>query len=235
MKLKRITFTGIDDTVNTSDLLRLIAVYPNVELGILITSGLFINESKPRYPSLARIKEFLEELPKKNLALHLCGSWSKGFFIGNLDAVQPLIRKVSRVQVNFHARHIKKYDIAMAAYGVLNQEIDEVILQANHHNMPMIENFLSMPCSHKFTALYDESGGAGIETDFSMLSDKILWGFAGGMSPDNIGRKLEGLNDMLPEKYVTWVDMETHIRDSKDCFSVEKCMQVMEGAKKYVV
>ncbi len=83
MKIKYVTLTGADDNTKHEELLRVSALYPFVEWGILFSqkkSGL-----AERYPSW----DWVVDLAKKtnentNLSAHLCGQWVDDAMSGRL-------------------------------------------------------------------------------------------------------------------------------------------------------
>ncbi|MBO7642882.1 MAG: hypothetical protein J6S74_01975, partial [Alphaproteobacteria bacterium] len=68
----------------------------------------------------------------------------------------------------------------------------------------------------KFNLLYDASYGAGIapKSYKSPVWDNVNFGYAGGLSMDNVASNLGKINSVLPPDYSTWIDAEGRLRSS---------------------
>ncbi|MGY4224421.1 phosphoribosylanthranilate isomerase [Bradyrhizobium sp. USDA 4503] len=85
----------------------------------------------------------------------------------------------------------------------------------------------SFPTDTSVDWLFDRSGGAGVApTAWPMHpgGDRLV-GYAGGISPDNIGGVMSVLEQM-PGRY--WIDIESGVR-TDDRFDIEKCRAVCEA------
>lgn len=215
-----ITFTGIDDQTDLDAAAELAALYP-IEFGVLFSpkrQGL-----EPRYPRWDTIQEaaiFRRRLRQHgnsfNLAAHLCGEYANDIVqhghAKGIDAV--LGRFFDRAQVNHREPDTHTIGLWAKRVGI------DVIAQHRYRDGFVTENGVHL--------LFDQSGGRGLVPDSWPMAgdDENLYGYAGGLNPDNVGDivKLIGKHTA---RY--WIDMETGVRDENDRFSLEKCRAVCES------
>lgn len=230
MKLKHITFTGIDEKTS------LLAIDEisrqennNIEWGVLYsTSEKFKDGFANRYPSVKwfdkniyTIKRIKEET-KCSFALHVCGKAVKDLLNNEDLFLEKIIPYFNRVQLNFVYkknqlelldRLMKKFPtiVFITQYNSANKDLHNDIKNKNHE------------------VLHDFSGGNGIETkkwDFPQ-SDKV-WGYAGGISANNIKGLITFFDAIVDKQY--WLDMENSVR-TNDFLDIEKVKEVIKASK----
>lgn len=250
MRLKTVTITGADDTVDPVDLLKLSARYPFVEWGILLSKGAILGgrQGTLRYPTRAWI---LDELRKANLStimnlsLHLCGATSRDVQEGFLDDLLPyIVMGFRRVQLNgFEPRELYRVQCARDCTplmrrcwrGIISQDRDyasvEFILQSR--DLGLVSSTLRTDMDHTSfqdaSVLYDPSGGRGLDsTPFDVRASTVPIGLAGGITPENVVAKLEAADRLG----YAWIDMESGVR-TDDRFDLEKVVHVLEASKRF--
>lgn len=224
MKLKHITFTGIDAKTDIQDLIDIQREYPILEFGVLMSYHWYENGNRYLNPQL------LGNLwgQSLNLALHVCGraasDASDGFWnrinlhlAGNLGLFK-------RVQVNIAGRTDVPY--RLASPPTVHTEV--IIQQKGINDIEFFERSKWMNTS----VLLDASGGRGIDTPIEILPNLLHGGisdykvgYAGGINPDNVAEKLTFLmeNEQVGD---FWIDMESGVR-TDDWFDTTKVRQVL--------
>ena len=92
--------------------------------------------------------------------------------------------------------------------------------------------------------LHDASGGRGIPTESYELppeglqlkaskraQNRSLFGFAGGISPENVESKIQQIMDLGDFDF--WIDMESAVR-TNDVLDLDKVAQVLSTCKRYI-
>lgn len=205
-----ITFTGVDDATDPSDLVELSDDYP-VEFGLLISPKKQCLH--PRYPTMANIEWLVSELPLA-FAIHLCGDAAREVIRDGTSQHDDLMAYVDRVQINSADRGIKPDLIGVWA-AQLNVR---AILQARG----------DFPKIAPVDVLFDASGGRGlVPNDWPYAVRSTFCGYAGGLRPENVAAAVEMIGMRAWQRY--WIDMESGVRDEHDQFSVTKCREVCEA------
>lgn len=209
-----ITFTGVDDSCDVSQLRILQRDYP-VEFGVLFAPN---RTGAARYPSYG----FARSLDGAGLRLsaHVCGAFSRQLAEdGRIPALEPILATgmFSRIQVNIAdglaaPDRIREFarDFGMRA-----------ILQSRHP--------VEFPHCLAVDWLYDTSGGRG-EAPAAWPSrgadpDRLV-GYAGGVNPANVASVVAQVGATAGDY---WIDMESGVRlvsSSTDRFSLELCREV---------
>ncbi len=243
MKLKQVTITGADDSVNYHDLYELSRQFPFVEWGVLLSKN---SEGYPRFPTLNWLEGFIaEKHPEVHLSGHLCGTWVRDLIDGGtlfMDARSREIRAgFERFQLNFHAsRHpwadiIPFIDALVFLSGVRGQQ---VIFQLDGVNDLLYHRARSQYGRSRgldAVCLYDVSGGVGILPEEWAKPMGDYCGYAGGLSPDNLEKQLALLYSIVGQAPI-WVDAETHLRSEGDKqFDLNKVAKFLEIARPWVV
>jgi phosphoribosylanthranilate isomerase len=213
MNLEKVTFTGVDATTNLDTVNSLIEQHPYIEFGVLLSLSKMGKEN--RYPTLEVIKKITDNIPKKNLSIHMCGKVAREIVLGKIstEVYDTIINKFTRMQINGR-NHVCSTSDMSVIITLLN--IEEIIFQYPS-NAPW--GTLS-----NARALIDYSGGTGQTLDKwpepPLLTTKC--GYAGGLTPENFKEKIKELHEVLPDKYNTWVDMESGVRtvDNFDLYKV---------------
>lgn len=223
--LTTVTITGADDAVKHDDLVMLSEEFPFVEWGILFSAN---RVGTPRYPSARWVHGLIEVSrgTKLRLSAHLCGEMARETAAGSGLHVRIVGDAFSRVQINGFVPPSPGL-VALAHHEVL----PEIILQVRDESC-LQEVARVAEQLHVASALYDPSGGRGIES--------FLWpraplglrlGYAGGIKPSTL---IEVLNDIGPVDHDFWIDMESGVR-TNDVFDLALVRQVLEQACPYVM
>lgn len=200
-----ITFTGADDRTDINEMMRLSHLYP-IEWGILLSPSRQGND--PRYPTHPSRFTHLG----LRLAAHLCGEHSERIMGGMLPAlpVGLYFSDFDRVQVNTRLADLS----AINAFRIQNGL--RVIVQWREPH--------GFPHDSRFDWLYDTSGGKGTEPMvWPPNNGTQLYGYAGGLCPDNVVQALHRIHSPHP----FWIDMESGVRTGND-FDLAKCRDVCE-------
>ena len=83
MKLKHITFTGLDERTDVNELKIIQKAFPFVEFGVLMSKNWQTNGN--RYPDPESIARFTDQ--GLNLSAHLCGRIAREAYTGNLRPI----------------------------------------------------------------------------------------------------------------------------------------------------
>jgi phosphoribosylanthranilate isomerase len=237
MKLKKVTITGADDNTSIDTMLAISKKYPFVEWGILFSPT---RQGTSRYPSIAN---WLHELKKvsipngMSLSAHLCGEYTRKM-TQNASMAQiqislgPYLEMFSRMQLNFNSKHL---DITENKFlALLHDESDRnFILQHNHNNAGICQ--LAMEKLSNVHFLFDASGGLGKIPGgyFSPLNTTHLFGYAGGLTPENLESELNKINIVVGNDLNTWIDAETGVR-TNDMLDMSKVESFLNTASKFV-
>lgn len=199
MRLKQITFTGIDERTNIKALQEIQKEYPIVEWGVLASHHW--QENGNRFPSPEMMNKLLGR--GLNLSLHLCGKAAFEGADGRWDSISMLtgfmLHAFRRVQLNIAEREVQPHHCCLPKF--IEQEI--IIQQRNVKEIDLYRRTIVFnPYNGYFSVLLDASGGRGTDTPIEVLETKNHVGYAGGISPDNVEEKLSYLID---EKRTAWI------------------------------
>lgn len=233
MKIKYVTFTGADDSIQPNDLISISKDYPFVEWGIL-----FSKNQGNRYPSEDWIYNLVcqkaHAIQKDNdltfnLSGHLCGAYAKELLKGRLtlnDQQYPLTEAFGRFQINMGQEAIEILN-KEKIIEQMNRTNAQFILQLHNGSQPVWEELNHLPnCS----TLYDQSGGRGILQNSWQSPKHHLTGYAGGLGPDNLEDELFKIGNVIGDKEI-WIDMESKVR-TDDQFDLSKCIQCLQIVSK---
>ena len=209
MKLKYVTFTGVDNWTNLDSLERIQQQYPYAEFGVL--ASYHYSENGPRFPD----KWVFDNLKgrKLNLSLHLCGTLA-------LKAVQTNLASAIEFMGEEHFNLFKRVQINMHLNNVPREQIMALTLKGNLEQI-VIQMHTTYLCRQHFALGYhndclgyllDSSGGAGIDTPLEIITKEgEQLGYAGGIGVNNVWSKLQRLlRYNNPSTF--WIDMETRVR-----------------------
>lgn len=240
-KFTRVTFTGADDSVRGVELRAFMqrANLPSfIEWGFLVSAS---QEGGKRFPSSARIDEFIEDLEGVHcfLSMHVCGKWVRQICEGDWSGLvrhygMGVLNRFDRIQLNFHAdphvAHPRKFFDEMKR---MQKALDfDLILQFDGVN----DHLLAQCHQNDINAfpLFDLSGGKGeLPESWDSGVHACFNGYAGGLGPDNVEAELHKIQAAAGNGEF-WIDMETRIRSFADQqFDLAKCRAVMEGIDRY--
>ena len=231
MRLRHITFTGIDSRTDLQELQAIQQQYPLAEFGVLTSYHWYENGNRYLNP------QFLPNLYGHglNLALHVCGSaahdamtglWNR---INNLTVKYLYMRLFQRVQLNVANRSDNPDRLASTPPNCHA----EVIIQQCPGDAALYEHSLWVGNVGRdqglVSMLIDGSGGQGIDTPISIYQSAEKIGYAGGISPDNVADKLRFLFENVRHGEF-WIDMESGVR-TDDKFDLDKVRRVLETCK----
>jgi len=219
MQLSKVTFTGLDDHTDLSQVDEFCHDNPLAEIGVLYSPSWV---GTGRYPSVAKIYEFVEKYPHVPKALHICGAG----FMEFMDATPHgwmLATKFDRVQLNMNWDKRKGKTPLGGFVEAVRALKRPVIVQYTRGNKELVD---AIAPSENVQALFDGSGGRGKLPDFwpAPLPGRAC-GYAGGLAPGNIFSELQRIDKAAGDAAV-WVDMESGVR-TDDKFDLEKCRNVM--------
>lgn len=226
MRLKQITFTGIDEKTDIAALKEIQKEYPMVEWGML--TSYHWGENGTRFPNPKLTRNLIGT--GLNLSLHLCGKAAIDAANGRWECTDGLVKHnlslFKRIQLNLAERVFIVSYCSLPKY--INQEV--IIQQRSVRDMDLyVRTITHTPYSGYFSVLLDASGGRGTDTPIEVLKTKNHVGYAGGINPDNVADKLSYLFSEVKEG-TFWIDMESGVR-TDDWFDLDKVVQVLEICK----
>lgn len=238
MKLRYITCSDPRSDIPLESLLNFAEKYPMTEFGVQAHMGA-MSENMDRFKWFDKLVQISRNMPKApNLALHVNYEWCDYMNIGaipyeladwilthNAHTGKPTVQ---RIQLNI-GDHTFSFNSKKLANLIKKFSDQEFILPWNHHVADKIQQLKETGA--KFSLLYDNSYGAGIEPKkwYPPVYDDVPNGYAGGLGPDNVEKHLDKINAVLPHDYTTWIDAEGKLRDPKTT-----CSFTLESAEKYV-
>lgn len=232
MRLRHITFTGIDARTDLQELQAIQQQFPLAEFGVLTSYHWYENGNRYLDPQIINSLRGMG----LNLALHVCGQAARDAALGRWDMIDKLtwmnLDLFSRVQLNIANRQDNPEHIFERA-KIAEQEV--IIQQRGASDMPVYgataEKFrwIRDHFNRKFSVLLDASGGQGIDTPISIYHSDGKTGYAGGISPDNVADKLTYLFENVRHGEF-WIDMESGVR-TYDWFDLYKVRCVLETCK----
>lgn len=234
-KLSMISFVGIDEQTDISDLISLSAqskVY--LEFGILYSNSRMGKDT--RYPSINFIRNFIEKVNKDldnnlfDISIHLCGGSVQEFLDGKLD---HLVRGFNRIQLNFS---MKDYNDDVLIEQLLKLKyVPTIILQHNKSKKKFIEKFLPHKDDMNVAVdiLFDSSGGFGRVLENPLMPLPYTFcGYAGGINPKNIQDILNKIDQVVKPGDYFYIDLESGVRENNQ-FSIEKCKQIIQVTNEF--
>lgn len=229
-QLTHISLTGVDDQTDLARLTALSSQYPLVEWGMLYSpkrQGL-----GGRYPSVQTLQRALQELPPHvRVALHVCGGGVPGLLSGEAQVtslVEAVAARGGRVQLNF-SQSRDALDLEALSALLTRYEGLTFIVQENAAN----EGVATRMASHaNFAALFDASGGMGVERDvWPAPLPGVSCGYAGGLGPDNLAEQVPRIRAASAGRS-HWIDIEGKLRTADDVFDLgraQACLIAVMG------
>lgn len=226
----------IDETI------KLLEISPLAELGIqahptAMTAGM------PRNKWMNKLLNAVQNLEKQpNLALHVNYDWCTSIITNgripteienwmgrkNTKTNIPLIQRI-QLNIGDNTGNINENEIIK----VLNRFPNCEFIFAFNNN---VKNQIDALKKHttKFKLLFDQSYGAGKQPDHwaPPIYDDIQFGYAGGLSPENVANNMDKISNILPEKYETWIDAEGQLRRN-NTFDIELARNYLLNALKW--
>lgn len=234
MRLKHITFTGIDAKTDIQDLIDIQREFPIAEFGVLTSYHWYENGNRYLDPLI------INDLRGNglNLALHVCGSAAHDAAVGRWDLIDKLVWSnidlFHRIQLNISNRKdnpealerlpkVVEQEVIIQTRDALNTSIYDATIEKFREK----DKF-----GRTFSMLLDASGGQGVDTPLKVLPSSGKVGYAGGINPDNVAEKLSFLlqNVRMGE---FWIDMESGVR-TDDWFDTDKVRRVLRICKEVI-
>lgn len=237
MKLKHITFTGLDSKTSVYAIQNIQKEWPIAEFGILLSKNW--SENGPRYPDIRTIERFLGL--GLNLSTHLCGSIAREAYSGKWDTAYKTYPhlfddgSISRAQLNVSTYVGTQDPEKVLVPGKLSNPIGigEIIVQQSSPSPVHSEAYRDLVEANggttAITMLVDPSGGEGKDYAFDILPTNRKIGYAGGINAMNVERKLRYLLE-CDEVGDFWIDMESGVRDKDwigDRLNIDKVVEVL--------
>lgn len=220
MKLKHVTFTGIDHRTDLDALEEIQEKHPFVEWGVLLSMDWKANGNRYFNPQYLPTFKFR----RLKLSAHLCGRLAHYAVINEWYKVYnitgPFIDVFRRCQLNV-ANRTDNPDVCETKVPYM---LDEVIIQQK--SVKDCDFWNKGIEDEAVTILLDASGGQGIDTPLNALNTDYKVGYAGGINEFNVAEKLEYLLSNN-EVHDFWIDMENGVR-SDDWFDINKVRNVLD-------
>lgn len=223
MRLRHITFTGIDGKTDIGALWELQQQYPIAEFGVLVAKNWRENGNRYFNPS------YLDALESRglNLSAHLCGSIARAAVRGDFEPFRDWARSIplffDRCQLNIATSKENPDSLELCNDAFF---FDEIILQQS--SVDDCDLYLKSNTNEHVTMLLDASGGEGIDTSLVAFAGRKV-GYAGGINPDNVADKLTYLFENVHDGDF-WIDMESGVR-TDDWFDIDKVYKVLQTCK----
>lgn len=241
LNVDRVAIAGADETVRPEQLAELSRKYPFVEWSIL-----FDTEFNPlnRFPTIEWIRELTEQSKQleaetgrpMNLSIHLCRSAVKGLIHGDFATLEPimdLLPNFQRMQLNVVYKHVNQYLTLIPGFIRQLPCKPQIIIQLNGaRENEQVGEMLQM-AGIDFVYLHDRSGGKGKETKNWLPPVGSYCGYAGGLAPENLERRLFTLA-RLTEGHRIYVDLESGVRDENDLFVLDRAEEVLKIAQDWI-
>jgi len=228
MNLRRVTFTGVDDTTDLNTLVALNEQYPFAEWAMMVSTthtGL-----APRFPSLTTLEKIadlnIQKAVHLNDSLARCAAEDTGY---PMETALQLVRGAKRIQINLF-QEIDRYPEIF--HKIQHKAITlsvQVVLQTYGFDIPAVATAHNSTSRGSVVFLHDSSGGRGIAGDFEQPINGDFVGFAGGIRAENVLAKLEQIQ-ALDFASPFWIDIESSVRtdDVFDLNKVERLLRLVE-------
>ncbi|MBQ8709384.1 MAG: hypothetical protein IJ550_02215 [Bacteroidaceae bacterium] len=220
MRLKHVTFTGVDERTDLDRLQEIQKQYPYTEWGILTSYHWYENGNRYLSPQI------IDKLRGRglNMALHVCGSAAHDAAKGKWNKIRKhtlgCLWLFNRVQLNVANR--QDNPLRMSSTPSLNTEL---IIQQRPNKTTLYEDSKWIG-EGNVSMLLDASGGKGIDTPIVLYPSDGKIGYAGGINPDNVEEKMSFLLSHVTMGEF-WIDMESGVR-TNDWFDLDKVERVLQ-------
>lgn len=230
MKIKTVTITGADNSVDPESLVELSREFPFVEWGILLSRS---REGNKRYPDKAWLEQLIDVGESLKLSGHLCGFYVKEAIKGNDSFLyKEVFQRLDRVQLNF--KGIKGLDAQprQGFFELLRKWNKEIIFQMTGENEHLFH--MADVRGIRVSLLFDASGGEGRSPASWPVPQKgVFCGYAGGLGPENLRIQLQKIAEAAGNAEI-WIDAESGLRSGDDAFDLEKARAFLNIAKEWV-
>lgn len=249
MSIDRISFVGVDNKTDFSELKRLADIsLVKLEFGVLYSE----TKKDKRYPDrlvIDNLSSYVNGQLPYSTSLHLCGtsvdkfvSYDRKFLDGLLHYEMEdgmYNNQFDAVQLNFTLK--SDQDIQKLVINALKScaliGIRDLIFQANKSKTKLVEYIQNMDLQVYYDynvnirLLYDGSGGFGRTIEKIDKPFKGFYtGYAGGINPETI-HKIAYDVELASGETDVYLDMESGVREN-NWFSIEKCEKIIECVNK---
>ena len=230
MPLFNCSLTGIDEATPLVELAVVSDMYPYAEWGFLYSPK---RQGTPgRYPSVARIRRALKELPAYvRVALDVCDSGIQQLLDGEAvvsGLVEQVRTRTGRVQLNVEAPGNE--DEAERLRQYLLARPDMVFITPHNERTEALTRTLAGIENH--VVLLDSSPGRDVSPQaWHPPLPSVPCGYTGGLGPENLAQQLPRIYDVAG-KAEFWIKLEGRLRDEHDRFSMSyarKCLQIVSA------
>ena len=239
MKLRYITCSDPRENLPTASVIDLLKLSPLAELGVQAHPSAMA-QGKPRNIWFNELLDAVKSSKTPlNIALHVNYGWCDEICLGHVpDEIQQFLKHqhpktneplIRRIQLNIgDCTYV--FDAKRLATLIKTWDKYEVILPFNQNIKQKIEQLKARGA--KFNLLFDASYGAGIApTNWQVPVYKdIQFGYAGGLSPENVADNLAKIDTVLPDGYETWIDAEGRLRDRTGAMDISLARTYLANA-----
>ncbi len=216
-RLRHVTITGADDSVDPADLARIQEEFDFVEWGVLFSPK---RRADARYPTDRWIRALIlhDEFRRRAVA-HLCGQYTRDVQAGTTRAFvdRPILLAFRRFQLNGFNDWVGDGLFGLKGHPFILQVRDEAQLQQAAILVQQIG-------AYDNSLLFDPSGGRGLEPfRWPRAPLGVRIGYAGGINPENV---LQVLGDLAQVADEFSIDMESGVR-TDDVFDLAKVREVL--------
>lgn len=234
MKIKTVTMTGADNSIDPKDLIAISQEFPFVEWGILLSKSQSGSRRVPDKKWMSQLLQLSDDhsLDEQiNLSAHLCGRWVRELLQGEIfDLAKFMGRSLGmfqRIQINTHAEpHNVEAKAFLEALKGINRQ---TIIQFDDVNNHLY--YLVREAGIDVSPLFDLSHGAGMLPQEWPAPITEYCGYAGGLGLDNLVEELQKIENKVDDKTI-WIDMETKVRSDNDMVfdlkKVRKCLEIVQ-------
>lgn len=124
MRIKTVTITGADDSINPRLLIELSQEFPFVEWGILLSQSSVGGRRFPSFKWMKRL-QFDHSLNERvKISGHVCDKWVRDILVGEIseftETLNPVYGMFRRIQINTHGEKLEvSKDGFIAAFRVM--------------------------------------------------------------------------------------------------------------------
>lgn len=243
--ITKLSLTGWDETVAANEPFRLAKEFPFLELGVLASEQLFLDEFKPRYPMRPYFDALVyhhQAQPEVPMSVHLCGKFVDDLIAGNFSFVEffrTSLASFQRIQINAGSAEQTAAVNRGAMLEALEpfRESHQFVWQANDTNAELAAELCSL-AAWDFVPLWDESRGRGERPAqrHKPFAPAVCAenGYAGGISLTTLPDDLQAIEAMLSREHRVWLCIESGLREDSNPvnFSLDKatlCAMAFSG------
>lgn len=239
MILDKITCSDMREYNAIDDIIELGKRYPMAEFAIQAHPSKF-SAHMPRYVWFDTLLHAVRA-NDVNIAMHVNSEWRTEICRGNipyeLKRMWNLRRHngrpaIGRIQININGGVEKYRFYANKVAEIISAYPDiEFIFQYTPAQIKRVRALNKTGAA--FSLLYDASGGRGISPDgwCPPVMPNHKMGYSGGLSPENVTKNLNQINDVLSAEYETWIDAEGKLKDPETKqFDIARAAQYVDNA-----